>query len=50
MLFPEVFLGIDVSDLRKEIRRALPPGDSMESEDGADFSRIVPPRIRVVDP
>ena len=50
MLFPDLFLGIDVADLRNEIRRVLPPGDSKEAEDGADYSRIVPPRIRVVDP
>ena len=50
VLFPEVFLGIDVSDLRKEIRQALPPGDSKEPEDSADYSRIVPPKIQVVDP
>ncbi len=50
VLFPDLFLGIDVADLRNEIRRVLPPGDSKEAEDGADYSRIVPPRIRVVDP
>ena len=50
VLFPDRFLGIDVAGLRKEIRRALPSGDSKEAEDGADYSRIVPPRIRVVDP
>ena len=44
------FLGIDVAGLRKEIRRALPRGDAKESEDGADYSRIVPPRIRAVAP
>lgn len=48
-LFPDLFLGIDVASLREEIREALPPGDSKEPEDGADYSRIVPPRIRVVD-
>lgn len=50
VLFPDLFLGVDVAGLRKEIRRALPPGDSKDSEDGADYSRIVPPGIRVVDP
>ena len=49
-LFPDLFLGIDVAGLRKEIRRALPPTISKESEDSADYSRIVSPRIRVVDP
>lgn len=50
VLFPDRFLGIDVAGLRKEIRLALPPGDSKESEGSVDYSRIVPPRIRVVDP
>ena len=50
VLFPDLFLGIDVADLRKEIRRALPPKDARESAPGADCSRIVPPRIRVMEP
>ena len=50
VLFPDRFLGVDVAGLREEISGALPAGGSMESEDGADYSRIVPPRIRVVDP
>ena len=50
VLFPDVFLGVDVADLRKEIRRALPPEEVKEAVTAADFSRVVPPRIRVVDP
>ena len=50
VLFPDRFLGVDVAGLREEISGALPAGGSMESEEGADYSRIVPPRIRVVDP
>lgn len=49
-LFPDRFLGVDVAGLRKEIRRALPPEEVKEAVAAADFSRIVPPRIRVVDP
>lgn len=50
VLFPDRFLGIDVAGLRKEIRGVLPAGASKEPEDSSDYSRIVPPRIRVVDP
>ena len=48
-LFPDRFLGIDVAHLRQAIRQALPPEDSMGSEHDARYSRIVPPRIRVVE-
>ena len=50
VLFPDLFLGIDVAHLRQAIHQALPPGDSKKSEDEADYSRIVPPKIQVVDP
>ena len=48
MLFPDLFLGIDVADLRKEIRQALRRIESWDAVVGADYSRIVAPRIRVV--
>ncbi len=50
VLFPDVFLCIDVAHLRQAIRQALPPEESKGPEDEADYSRIIPPRIRVVDP
>ncbi len=50
VLFPDRFLGIDVAGLRKEIRGVLAPEEVSKSVRGADYSRIVPPRIRVVDP
>ena len=50
VLFPDRFLGIDVAGLRKEIRGVLPAGALKGPEDSSDYSRIVPPRIRVVDP
>ena len=49
VLFPDLFLGIDVAHLRQAIRQALPPEDSQKSENEADYSRIVPPKIQVVD-
>ena len=50
VLFPDLFLGIDVADLRKEIGRALRRVESRDAVEGADYSRITPPRIRVVEP
>ena len=49
MLFPDLFLGIDVADLRKEIRDSLGPGDSKKPSAELDYSRIVPPKIRVIE-
>ena len=50
VLFPDLFLGIDVAHLRQAIRQALPPEESKKSEDAVDYSRIVPPKIKVVGP
>ncbi len=47
VLFPEVFLSVDVAGLLKEIRDSLGPGDSKDPAAEVDYSRIVPPKIRI---
>ena len=50
VLFPDRFLGIDVAGLRKEISEALLCVGSKDQTAGVDYSGIVPPRIRVIEP
>ena len=49
VLFPDVFLTVDVAGLLKEIRDLLGPGDSKKPSAELDYSRIVPPKIRVIE-
>ena len=50
VLFPDVFLAVDVAGLRKEIREALRCVGSKDETAGVDYSGIVPPKIRVIEP
>lgn len=50
VLFPDVFLGVDVAGLRQGISEALRYVGTKDEAAGVDYSGIVPPRIRVIEP
>ena len=50
VLFPDVFLAVDVAGLRKAISEALRCVGSKDGTACVDYSGIIPPRIRVIDP